>query len=263
MWSHRPSFTITLLCAGRVVRFYDRFIRRSPSWPLAAPGLSVSRHTIPSGTSVLDAVFVEPVNQPARASVLICHGIGEIAPQWFPIQRLFADAGISSLVFDYSGYGRSTGHPSWVQCELDGISAFELLKRLAPSNPIALLGFSLGTGVVPAIVDRVEADRLVLCAGFSSFRAAARAVGVPAFLSPLVPPIWDAAASLRNCKFPVLVVHSTADGLFPVEMAHDIVSACGGNADLLLMHGIGHNEPFYKPDLSYWGPIIAWINSDL
>ena len=73
---------------------------------------------------------------------------------------------------------------SWTQCEQDGISAFQLLKRLAPSGPVTLLGFSLGTGVVPAIVDRVDANRLVLCAGFSSFRAAARAAGIPAFLFP-------------------------------------------------------------------------------
>jgi len=261
MWSHRPAFTITLLCASRLVRLYDRFFRRTPAWPLVAPNLSASRHSIHSGNSVLDAVFVEPVAEPARASVVICHGIGEVVTQWFPIQRLFADAGISSLVFDYSGYGRSTGRPNWIQCEQDGISAFQLLKRLAPSGPVTLLGFSLGTGVVPAIVSRVNADRMVLCAGFSSFRAAARAVGVPAFLSSLVPPIWDAATSLPNCKLPVLVVHSTADGLFPVEMARDIVSSCGGNVELLLVHGIGHKEPFYKPDLSYWGPIISRITA--
>jgi len=259
MWSHRPSFTFTLQCASRIIWVYDRLRRKTPAQPLEAPNLLASRHTIPSGNSVLDAVFVEPIAQPARASVLICHGIGEVATQWFPIQRFFADAGISSLVFDYSGYGRSTGRPSWTQCELDGISAFRLLKLLAPSGPVTLLGFSLGTGVIPAILSRVEADRLVLCAGFSSFRAAARAGGVPAFLSPLVPPIWDAAASLPACKLPVLVVHSTADGLFPVEMARDIISACGGNAELLLVHGIGHKEPFYKPDLSYWGPIITWL----
>jgi hypothetical protein len=42
-------------------------------------------------------------------------------------------------------------------------------------------------------------------------------------------------------------------------MARDIVSWCGENAELLLVRGIGHNEPFYKPDLSYWGPIISWL----
>jgi len=260
MWSHRPSFTITLQCASRIIWLYDRLFRTIPAWPLEAPNLLASRHSIPSGNSLLDAVFVEPIAQPARASVLICHGIGEVATQWFPIQRLFANAGIASLVFDYSGYGRSTGRPTWTQCEQDAISAFQLLKRLAPSASVTLLGFSLGTGIVPAIVSRVDAARLVLCAGFSSFRAAAHAAGIPAFLSPLVPPIWDTAACLPNCKLPVLVVHSTADGLFPAQMARDIVSSCGGNAELLLVHGVGHNEPFYKPDLSYWGPIISWLD---
>ncbi len=259
MWSHRPSFTLTLLCASRMIHIRDRLLGRIPAWPVEAPNLSASRHAISSGTSVLVAVYVEPVAQPARASVLICHGIAEVVTQWFPIQRFFADAGISSLVFDYSGYGRSTGRPDWTQCEQDGLSAFEFLKRRAPSGPISLLGFSLGTGIASAIVNRVEADRLILCAGFTSFRAAAHVAGVPKFLSPLVPPIWDAAVSLPNCKLPVLVVHSTADRLFPAQMARDVAGWCGGSAELILVHGSGHNEPFYKPDLAYWGPIISRI----
>jgi pimeloyl-ACP methyl ester carboxylesterase len=261
MWSHRPSFTITLLCASRLVNLRDALLGRIPARPEEAPDVSASRHSILSGNSLLDAVYVEPVAHPARASVLICHGIGEIVPQWFPIQRILAEAGVSSLVFDYSGYGRSTGHIHWSQLEQDAISAFQLLELLAPPGPISLLGFSLGTGIVPAIVSRVNADRLVLCAGFTSFRAAARALGVPAFLTPLVPPIWNAEDSLPNCKLPVLVVHSTDDWLFPAQMAHDVVSLCGGNARLLLMPGLGHNEPFYKPNVSFWGPICSFLLS--
>lgn len=256
MWSHRPSFTITLLCASRVIHLRDWFLGRIPGWPLQAPNLRATRHAIASGGSVLDAIYVEPVAQPARMSVLICHGIAEVVTQWWPIQRLFADAGISSLVFDYSGYGRSTGRPSWTQCEQDGISAFQLLKRLAPRCPTSLLGFSLGTGVASAIVHRVEADRIILCAGFSSFRAAAHAAGIPRILSPLVPPIWNSEESLPQCKLPALIVHSTADRLFPIQMARDITSWCGGDAELLLLDSGGHNEPFYKPSLSFWGPII-------
>jgi len=263
MWSHRPSFSIALLCASRFIHHYDRLFARVPPRPLEAPNLTVSRHSIASGNSVLDAIHVEPVAQPARASVLICHGIGEVATQWFPIQSIFADAGIASLVFDYSGYGRSTGQIHWSQFEQDAISAFQLLRRLAPSGPTSLLGFSLGSGIVPAIASRVEADRIVLCAGFTSFRAAAHAVGVPTFLAPLVPPIWNAEESLPDCNVPVLVVHSTADKLFPVQMAHDVVSWCGENSELLLVHDIGHNEPFYKPDLSYWGQIISRITAGL
>jgi hypothetical protein len=192
MWSHSPSFSITLQCASRLINMRDRLRGRIRSQPADAPHLAASRHSIPSGTSLLDAVYVEPIPSPARASVLICHGIGEIAPQWLPIQRILAEAGVASLVFDYSGYGRSTGRIHWSQLEQDAIAAFQLLERLAPPGPVSLLGFSLGTGIVPAIANRVNADRLVLCAGFTSFRAAARAVGLPAFLAPLVPPIWNA-----------------------------------------------------------------------
>jgi pimeloyl-ACP methyl ester carboxylesterase len=261
MWSHSPSFSITLLCASRLVNLRDGLLGRTSARPSEAPGVTATRHSILSGNSLLDAVFVEPAEDPARASVLICHGIGEIVPQWFPIQRILAEAGVASLVFDYSSYGLSTGHIRWTQLEQDAISSFQLLELLAPPGPISLLGFSLGTGIVPAIVSRVNADRLVLCAGFTSFRAAARALGIPAFLSPLVPPIWDAQESLPSCNLPVLVVHSTRDWLFPVQMAHDLVSWCGGNARLLLMPGLGHNEPFYRPHLSYWGPISSFLVS--
>lgn len=261
MWSHRPSFTITLLCASRIVHLHDRLFAKIPAQPLETPNLSVTRHSIPSGKSMLDAVYVEPRTQPTRASVLICHGIGETAPQWFPIQQILAETGVSSLVFDYSSYGRSTGLPNWSQLELDAVSAFHLLERLAPPGPISMLGFSLGTGIIPTILNQVQADRLVLCAVFTSFRAAARAVGIPAFLSPLVPPIWNAEESLPNCRLPVLVVHSTADGLFPVQMARDLHSWCGGDAELLLVPGLSHNEPFYRPQLSYWGPISKFLAS--
>lgn len=261
MWCHRPSFTVTLQCASRIIQLRDRLFGKVAAQSADAPGLAVTRHSIASGNSVLDAVYVEPRSQPARASVLICHGIGEIVPQWFPIQRLLAEAGVASLVFDFSGYGRSTGRPDWTQLEQDAISAFHLLERVAQTGSHALLGFSLGTGVVPAIVNQVKADRLVLCAGFPSFRAAARSVGVQAFLSPLVPDIWNAEDSLPGCGLPVLVVHSTTDGLFPVQMAHEVVSLCGGNAELLLMPGLSHNEPFYNPQLSYWGPIGAFLVS--
>jgi hypothetical protein len=224
-----------------------------------SPGLTSVRCSIPSGNNLLEAFYVAPTAQPARASVLICHGIGELADQWFPIQRILAEGAVASLVFDYSGYGSSTGSIDWTQCEQDAISAFQHLKRLAPPGPVSVLGFSLGTGVVPAVIDQLEADRVVLCAGFTSFREAAHSIGIPRLLSRLIPPIWDSKESLRDCKLPLLVMHSTGDGYFPVQMARDLASWSGGCARLIVVPGAGHNEPFYKPGLSFWGPIVSFL----
>jgi pimeloyl-ACP methyl ester carboxylesterase len=255
----RSLFTTALICASRAVQLRDRMLSRIPRRRPECPGITVTQHTVASGKNLVDAAFVTPASVEAQAAVLICHGIGEIVPQWFPIQHILAEGGIASLVFDYSGYGRSTGRPDWSQFEDDAVSAFDLLKQLAPGPPIAILGFSLGTGIAPAILNRVKPDRLVLCAGFSSFRKAARAAWVPGFLSPFVPPIWSAKDALCNCRLPILIVQGDRDSLFRLPMAHDLVGCCNGRADLLVLPARSHNEPFYNPRPHYWGPIISWL----
>jgi pimeloyl-ACP methyl ester carboxylesterase len=255
----RSLFTTAMICASRAVQLRDRMLSRIPRSSPECAGIAATQHTIASGKNLIDAVYAEPAASEARAAVLICHGIGEIVPQWFPIQRILAENGVASLVFDYSGYGRSTGRPDWSQFEDDAASAFSLLKQLAPQVPITILGFSLGTGIAPAILNRVEAERLVLCAGFSSFRKAARSARIPAFFSPLVPPIWSAADALRDCSLPILIVQGDRDRLFRLPMAHELVACCNGRADLLVLPARSHNEPFYNPQPHYWGPIVSWL----
>jgi pimeloyl-ACP methyl ester carboxylesterase len=256
---HRIAFTTALTCASRIVQMRDRLLGRVPRGRPDCATVNATQHRIPCGKNLLDAVYVEPADAPARSAVLICHGIGEIVAQWFPIQRILAESGVASLVFDYSGYGRSTGLIDWLQCEQDAVAAFQLLQRLAPAVPITILGFSLGTGVAPAILDRVAPDRLVLCAGYSSFRDAARAAWIPPFLTFLVAPIWSAEESLRNCEIPILVVQGDRDRLFGMQMAQDLVACSGGRAELLVLPARSHNEPFYYPHAHYWSPIIHWI----
>lgn len=212
-----------------------------------------------SGKNLLDAAYVEPANAPPHTALLICHGIGEIVPQWFPIQRIFAEAGVASLVFDYSGYGNSTGHPDFLQLEEDAIASFQFLQHLAPTIPISILGFSLGTGIAPAILNRVSPKRLVLCAPYPSFRSAARAAWFPPFLSFLVPPIWSAREALCDCTLPILLVQGDRDRLFKTQMAHNLLACTAGRADLLILPARSHNAPFYDPKPEYWNPIIDWL----
>jgi uncharacterized protein len=256
----RVVFALAVGVGWRAIQARDRLLGRIPPRVVREPGLSITPLAIPSGRGVLDALFVAPAAEPARATVVICHGIGEVVPQWMPIQRLLAARGVASLVFDYSGYGRSTGRPEPAQLEHDAVAAFERLQQLAP-GPISLLGFSLGTGLVPAILHRVPAHRLVLCASFTSFRAAARRVGIPGFLSAVVPSVWASGEVLRAALQPVMLVHSMRDSLFPVTMAEELAACCGARASLRIVEGLRHNEPFYKPTAAYWDPIAEFLTA--
>ena len=218
-----------------------------------------TRHAIQSGQHALDAVLVKPGANAARASVLICHGIGETVEQWLGVQQILAVGGVASLVFDYSGYGRSAGIFNPSQSEQDAVAAFHYLQRLTAPLPVSILGFSLGSGIVTAIVSRVAAHRLVLCAAFTSLRKAALSIGIPKPLALLTPPIWEAEDALRDCQVPVLVVHGERDRLFPVRMAKELVSFCGAPSELVVVPGVVHNQPFRRPSLAYWGAVISWL----
>jgi uncharacterized protein len=250
--------TIAVTGSSRVILLRDRLLRRIP-WDgrMETAGPGVSRHAIHSGNHVLDGVLVRPHGQAAQASVLICHGIGETVKHWQVVQQMLAECGVASLVFDYSGYGRSTGFFNARQAELDAVSAFHCLERLTAPLAVSVLGLSLGSGIASAIIAKVPAHRLVLCAGFTSLQKAAASIGLPRFLARGAPPIWNAEDSLRACSVPVLIVHGERDRLFPVRMAAEIHSFCGSVAQLVIVPEASHNDPFYHPQLSYWGEIVA------
>jgi pimeloyl-ACP methyl ester carboxylesterase len=90
-------------------------------------------------------------------------------------------------------------------------------------------------------------------------RKAAVSIGLPKFLARGVPPIWGTENALRTCKVPVLIVHGEEDQLFPVQMAEELNAFCGTRSELVIVPKLSHKEPFYHPDLSYWGLIISWM----
>ncbi len=259
MGVQKLTFTVAITVISRACSLRDRALGRVGRFAAGAAPQPAARHAIPSGGGLLDAVHVRPGDGPPRAALLICHGIGETVEHWRPVQNLLAAQGIASLVFDYSGYGRSKGAVDWSQCEQDAIAAFAFLRALEPGAPASLLGFSLGSGIATAIVERTGPERLVLCAAFTSFRDAACSMGVPRRCAVVLPPIWSGEGPLRRCRIPVLIVHGERDRTFPVQMASQLADWGGRNAELVVVPNHAHNEPFYRPRLAYWGHVVAHL----
>ncbi len=260
-FAQNALFTVTVGGAGRIFLARDRLLGRMRR--LERVGFSagvVSRHAIASGGNLLDAVLAAPP-QPPQSVVLICHGIGEVVEHWLGAQQALAEEGVASLVFDYSGYGKSTGFVAARQCEADAMAAFAFLRGLFADLPISLLGFSLGSGVAGAILGKVEVHRLVLCSAFPSFRAAAARAGLPRGLGFLAPDIWRTAEALRERRIAALIVHGELDRLFPAAMAEELHAACGSGCELLIAPGLGHDDAYSRPSASYWGKVAGFLNA--
>jgi alpha-beta hydrolase superfamily lysophospholipase len=216
--------------------------------------------TLASNARTLAAIWVPP--EEGRPVVLVCHGIGETVEHWSAVQALLRDHGIGSLVFNYSGYGRSSGRIRPNHYDEDLIAAYsEISRRILPETPIYLLGFSLGSGIAAAGAAslRPPIAGLFLCESFDSFRNAAHAAGAPRWITEFLPDLWNTASNVGNIHSPIYIIHSDADRLFPINMAQKTASR-SENAELLIVEGFSHNEAYMTAALRYWMPIIEKIN---
>jgi pimeloyl-ACP methyl ester carboxylesterase len=247
----RAVFSVAVTGIGILLVWRDRLLRRIP--PGRGGGIA-ERVAIYSGRSCLDARFVRPESE-VKAAVLICHGIGEIVEHWIRAQELLAEHGIASLVFNYSGCGRSTGWMSASQCEQDALVACAWLRARMPGVRVTLLGFSLGTGVAAAVASRAAPARLILCAGYPDFREAAKCFGMP--IRGMVQDVWRSEETLAACTLPVVVVHGGRDRLFPVSMSERLAKSSGG--ELVVLPGMGHADLHAKARIEDWRPIIERI----
>jgi alpha-beta hydrolase superfamily lysophospholipase len=250
--------SLMLATVSRTLLLRDRLTGRMAN-QLKAFSFEDERLVLLSGGRKLSAVYISAGQ--AAPVFLICHGIGERVEYWQDVQTLLKKIGISSLVFNYGGFGASTGTVCRSHCEEDAVTAYKELVRRGVRS-IFLLGFSLGTGVVTAIASHVDADGVILCEGFSSLREAGLAAGLPRWLTLLTPDAWPTAKRVSELDIPILVVHSEDDRLFPFSMAEKVMSGCK-QGEQIVVAGYSHNAPIFEAAESYWEPIASWAKRQI
>jgi uncharacterized protein len=227
-------------------------------------GAPFTEVAIASGDRTLDATFVHAAADSGPA-LLIFHGTGEAISYWADVQALLYRHGVTSMVFDYSGFGRSTGRPTVAHLEQDADAAYaEFVQRIGPRARPYVLGYSLGTGVVFNAVGRwtPQPAGVVFAASYSSAREGAVAFGlVPQWATFLLPDLWNNVKDARTLRQPLLVVQSDADRLFPVSMAKAVHDAATVPKQMVILHGYRHEDGHARPTDDYWAPVIRFLTA--
>ena len=227
-------------------------------------GAPFERLSITSGDRKLDATLVKAPSDSAPA-LLIFHGTAEAVSYWADTQALLYRHGVTSLVFDYSGFGSSTGRPTVAHLEEDADSAYaEFARRIGSRARLFVLGYSLGTGVVFDAVPRFRPSPagVVFVASYSSARDGAVAFGlIPKWATVLLPDLWNNVRDTRNLRQPLLVVQSDADQLFPVSMAKAVFDAATVPKQMVVLHGFRHEDGHLRPTNEYWMPVVRFLVS--
>ncbi len=187
--------------------------------------------------------------------VIFAHGNGELIDDWPWNLQPYRDAGISVLLVEYRGYGRSPGTPGQHRIVEDFVAAYDVAAARPEIDParIVLHGRSIGGGVVAQLAARRPCAALILESTFTSLAAMARGYLVP---TALLRHPFRTDRVLAGLDVPVLILHGTRDEIIPVRHARRL-AAIARNARLVELNA-GHND-FPQDEAAYWRAIMGFL----
>jgi len=178
-----------------------------------------------------------------RGVLLYCHGNGGNVSTNLANVGVFHDLGLSVFIFDYRGYGKSTGRPSEEGTYRDARAAYGYLTGPLGAVPerTVIYGMSLGGAVAIQLAGEAKAAGLICEATFTSVEEMARRFYpyLPARI--MVFDEYDSLAKIGGLALPKLFLHAPEDELVPFEMGRKLFAAAAPPKDFLEIRGT-HGE---------------------
>ncbi|HTU21126.1 MAG TPA: alpha/beta hydrolase [Gemmataceae bacterium] len=199
-----------------------------------------------AGGSRLHAWWMTPPDwEPGQGALLYCHGnAGNLSHRGEGLRRWRDLVQLAVLIFDYPGYGHSSGVPTEAGCYAAADTAFDWLNRVqkVPGERVLLYGGSLGGAVATDLAVRRPHRGLVLVSTFTSVADMAN------LRFPWLPARWllrnrfDNLGKIAACHQPVFLAHGTADTVVPYTMGERLFAAANEPKHFFSMPGHDHNH---------------------
>lgn len=199
-----------------------------------------------------------------KGVVLFCHGnAGNISHRLESI-NIFYNMGLSVLIFDYRGYGKSEGKPSEKGTYLDAEAAWNYLVSIKgkPPRKIILFGRSLGAAIAADIALKESPAGLIIESSFLSVFEMGKKYypWIPVRLISKFD--YSTIDKIQSITSPKLIIHSPDDEIIPFEHGKKLFEKAVQPKEFLQIEG-GHNEGFLISGNLYLKGIKGFLNKCL
>jgi pimeloyl-ACP methyl ester carboxylesterase len=200
------------------------------------------------------------VPDPVRGTFLVFHGNAGSALDRVAYVQDLQPLGFRVVLAEYPGYGACAGPLGEPSLVAHGQELLRVL-RATYTEPVYLLGESLGAGVACAVAAKAEGgvDGLLLITPWDRLPDLAQDL-YPMFPTRhLVRDQYDSIANLADVNAPVAVVMASGDGIIPGRRTQNLVNALGRRARLWTLHGVGHNDWPNAVDPVWWRDVTHYV----
>ncbi|MFQ3579165.1 MAG: alpha/beta fold hydrolase [Bacteroidales bacterium] len=143
------------------------------------------------------------------------------------------------FMYDYRGYGKSTGEMSYEAICNDTLLMFDYAKEIYRNAPIVVFGNSIGSSLAAYIASQRNVERLILESPFYNLKSllSIRYFYLPIALLLKYP--FPTNKFLEQVHCPVFIIHGDADKMAPLSGAIKLKEQCKGS--IIVLQGVGHD----------------------
>ena len=188
-------------------------------------------------------------NYPGRNIVIFCHGTDHNITHRSYVVNACEFYHMNLILFDYRGYGKSTGKASQDHILEDALTVYDYTLESYPPNKIVLMGESLGGAPATYVATKRNCGKLVIFSSFTtlgdiirrspSINPKFRGIlsGMRAFYDDLPNVEW-----IKKVKCPVCVVHSVEDQFIPYSCGEELFENAHSEKKIIKIKG-DHSSP--------------------
>jgi hypothetical protein len=177
-----------------------------------------------------------------RGLIFFLHGNGGNLDSWTSGADYYRSVNYDMFMFDYRGYGKSTGSIlSETQLHGDIRAAWDFIAPRYAGKPIVIYGRSLGAALAAELATHVDAEKVILVSPFKSMVALAKE-SYPILPALLVRYPFRTDELIGKIRCPIVLVHGDRDELISISHSEALLKLAHEPKKLLVIQGAGHSD---------------------
>ncbi len=255
-------FAFLISCEKKIIYYPYKY--PSGNWDTRHSGVEVEDVYFKSQDGISLHGWYIPIRDP-QATLLWFHGnAGNITHSLENI-LLLKPLKLNIFIFDYRGYGLSSGEPDEQGLYKDSFAAYEYLvqEKKVPTEKLFLFGRSLGGVCAVEVASQRSAAGLILESTFTSAQDMASSMFPLLPVGRFIKSRFNSLETIVSVRMPKLLLHGTEDEIVPNRLGRKLYAAAPEPKQFYDIANAGHNDTYATGGQPYFNALQKFVNETL